>query len=463
MDWDASPTWSGYVYQGKVAIYHMLKVICERLEKGEKCPIEYSKDQSSNKLAECHNYLMELEKVEDFSIKDKFQNYLTLHQVKAYKTQEISHYRKAILKLVQNTNSFSNSKGYLHLIKEVPITYGNSNISTYEYIINGTIKNYCGLEEIEQLIKEKIIKIKYLLKNETLATFDTEVIYLYFMNVIDQIVRERHKNIDDFGRGNFIVAPYPFCSLCELLNTIEMERDLYYTNKLKSKFIKKFEEYYYIILEVKRRLLQEINTDVQIACTSEKNFKLHKYMCQLWNYYGTKEKFSSFCKMVTPEHKTNEKLNDDDYRALIPDNLLAEFYFPTTELLVNSTAKAKNNGVFIINQKKYIITNITKPNLNGLCSEEEEKLFKKIHEDLLRKKILNNPSNIDLLYEVDALITKEINLDRIYDDSFCDVSELYVNELENELDGGRLKNNIVHIKEDIEIISLDKLKERLNK
>lgn len=468
--WDASPTWSGYLYQGKVAIYHMLKVICERLEKDEKCPKEGAgKCQNVNIPAECCNYTMELEQIEDFSIKDKSDKYYTVHQVKAYKSQESSQYTKAIAKLVENVKKFSTGsfvpKGYLHVIKEVPITYDDPNLLTYEYFINGKKQKYCGLDEIEQLIKEKIAQLKNSLISEKLSERDTDVIYLFYMNVIDQIVRERHKNIDIYGRDNFKVEPYPFCFLCELLDTIKEDRDLYYVNKLKNKFVERFEEYYYELLELTKKCMEE-QTIEEIAALSDETSKLHKYMSELWNYYSINENFKSFCKMITPDYISNEKLNDDDYRALIPDKSLDEFYFPTTEKLVNSMAEAKSNGVFIIEQKKHIVTNITTPISKNSSNKKVNEIYKKQQETKLRKMILDNPSNVELLFEIDTLVSKEIDLVKIYDDSFYDLSNTYINQLEQESTSDRnlhskVYDSIVHIKENIEIISLEKLEERL--
>lgn len=465
-EWDASPTWSGYVYQGKVAIYHMLKVICERLEKGEKCPKEEAGERQNTIIpAKCCNYTLELEQIEDFSVKDISDKYYTVHQVKAYKTQESSKYTKAIAKLGENVIKFTTEsfvpKGYLHVIKEVATTYDDPNLFTYEYFINGKKQKYCGLDEIEQLIKEKIAQLKKFLISEKLSDRDADVLYLFYMNIIDKIVRERHKNIDIYGRNNFKIEPYPFCSLCELLHTINEERDLYYVTKLKNKFVEKFEEYYYALLEVKKRCMEEPNIQ-EIATSSDEIFKLHKYMSGLWNHYSINEDFKSFCKMITPDHRSNEKLNDDDYRALIPDKSLDEFYFPTTERLVNSMAKAKSNGVFIIGQRKHIVTNITKTisRRNSLNIEENE-IYKKMQEDKLREMILNNPSNIELLFEIDTLISNEIDLVKIYDDRFYDLSNTYINQLERNSTSDKMYDSIVHIKENIEIISLEKLEERL--
>lgn len=468
--WDASPTWSGYFYQGKVAIYHMLRLICEDLEAGKKCSLKIEEDcKSTNILAECSNFLMELEQVEDFSIKDKNEKYYSLHQVKAYKSQKTSQYTGAISKIIDNIDNLSIDnhipKGYMHVIKEVPITYNNGNLSTYEYYVNGKPQKYCGLEEIETIIKEKIVQLNKLLTGRSLSDDDKEALFLTYKNVIDEIVRKRHMDIDEYGKGNFKVEAYQLCCLCKLIDKVKKSKDSYYINKLKNRFIENFERYYFEFLE-RNLILMDEQTEEELAVTSDKSPKFHKYMGDLWNYYSEGERFKSFCKMITPDYKSNKSLIDDDYSSLIPDKSMEEFYFPITQRLLSSNAEAKSNGVFVIEQKKYIITNITTPIKQSHFNKRENEIYKKQNEYKLRKQILSNPSNIELLFEIDTLISKEIDLEKLYDDHFCDIPEIKINQLEEKLTNDTktykmLHDSIVHIKENIEIISSKKLEERL--
>lgn len=66
---DAVPTWSGYNYQGKVAIYYALKKINELKVNGD--------------IESIRNYKLEIEYLEDFAIIDGSGKYLSVHQVKA--------------------------------------------------------------------------------------------------------------------------------------------------------------------------------------------------------------------------------------------------------------------------------------------------------------------------------------------------------------------------------------------
>lgn len=69
---DASPSWNGYVYQGKVGIYVVLSKILQQLQM-------HQTDEELQKFLK--NYSIEYEWIEDFSIKNN-GSYESLHQVK---------------------------------------------------------------------------------------------------------------------------------------------------------------------------------------------------------------------------------------------------------------------------------------------------------------------------------------------------------------------------------------------
>ena len=99
MSHDASATWSGFNYQGKIALYHSLKLIVEKL----------SNNQSLN------NYEVVLENHEDFDIKGP-NGFESFHQVKAINKTAFSIYENALLAMLLQLDSTQNSTvlGYLH-------------------------------------------------------------------------------------------------------------------------------------------------------------------------------------------------------------------------------------------------------------------------------------------------------------------------------------------------------------
>ncbi|MFL1455556.1 ABC-three component system protein [Marinobacter sp. GN3S48] len=96
MAFDASPSWSGFNYQGKVALYYALRLI-----NGE----PNGKDLS--------NYSLMLEATEDFEILcDGIA--LSYHQVKAYNTSTYSKYSNALLGITLALYNHPNAFGRIH-------------------------------------------------------------------------------------------------------------------------------------------------------------------------------------------------------------------------------------------------------------------------------------------------------------------------------------------------------------
>ncbi len=79
--WDATNSWSGYNYQGKIALYYGIRKINELITIGKACDIE--------------KYAIEIEWKEDFSIvyiEDEQRVYQSIHQVKAKENTNIYDY-----------------------------------------------------------------------------------------------------------------------------------------------------------------------------------------------------------------------------------------------------------------------------------------------------------------------------------------------------------------------------------
>ena len=101
MAFDASPSWSGFNYQGKVAIYYTLKLI--NME---------SVDQDLS------NYSLMLEATEDFEIR-KDGNPISFHQVKAYNSSSYSEYSEALLGITLELSKHKSAYGKIHTWKVI--------------------------------------------------------------------------------------------------------------------------------------------------------------------------------------------------------------------------------------------------------------------------------------------------------------------------------------------------------
>lgn len=111
---DATPTWSGFIYQGDIAIYLAVKKICE-LKK---------RISMSDIGAE---YKLEVEFCEDIAIvheKDSIKKYISIHQVKNQKDTAISSYKSPLIQLMLEKSlykreSLEDTEAYLHVSKSL--------------------------------------------------------------------------------------------------------------------------------------------------------------------------------------------------------------------------------------------------------------------------------------------------------------------------------------------------------
>lgn len=172
---DAIPTWSGFNYQGKMMLLHVLELINQ---------IEKDKDERI--------YSVELEKTEDFCIICNSE-YRSFHQVKAYLSKnKWNSYREAMDKLLQHRAESSNptAKCYLTVAKDIKDWDDTSN--TY----NGRIELYkrsskvVGICEVRNEITKEILVY---LKNKGYSEQVTEVVYADLCLFLDDSIAKMHR------------------------------------------------------------------------------------------------------------------------------------------------------------------------------------------------------------------------------------------------------------------------------
>lgn len=99
MAFDASPSWSGFNYQGKVALYYALRLINAE-------PVD----------ADLSNYSLMLESTEDFEIR-RDGDPVSFHQVKAYNASTYSDYSDALLGITLELYKQPGVAGRIHTWK----------------------------------------------------------------------------------------------------------------------------------------------------------------------------------------------------------------------------------------------------------------------------------------------------------------------------------------------------------
>ncbi|WP_122687917.1 ABC-three component system protein [Pseudomonas viridiflava] len=101
MAFDASPSWSGFNYQGKVALYYALVLINKKTAD-----------------ADLSAYSLMLESTEDFEIKKNDES-LSIHQVKAYNKSTFEKYSNALIEIILELYKQPNVLGFVHTWKAI--------------------------------------------------------------------------------------------------------------------------------------------------------------------------------------------------------------------------------------------------------------------------------------------------------------------------------------------------------
>jgi hypothetical protein len=146
----AAPTWSGFIYQGHVALYHSICCLIDGLE-----------------------FNLQLDSIEDFSI---ITNGIarSTHQVKALAKYKRNDYSVALKKAASTQIGYdASTTRYFHVYSKLDDTSdfqgeaGNS-VKFYLYKKSDDTKPFCYLQDIVSMVKGKINE--YLILNGLVAT-----------------------------------------------------------------------------------------------------------------------------------------------------------------------------------------------------------------------------------------------------------------------------------------------------
>ncbi|UGQ25128.1 ABC-three component system protein [Acinetobacter calcoaceticus] len=172
----AISSWGGFVYQGKIALFHSIKLLVDRSFEGK----------------EVKKFALQLDSTDDFAIYVE-GNAISVHQVKAKASKYRSTFEKALNKSSQICiDCCPNTKRYFHIANEIDDSsdYKNEKKAIVEFYKYGE-DSYCKLERVEEVIKEKIEE--YLNKNSLECSFLLiEQKYHYLSELITSKVIEIH-------------------------------------------------------------------------------------------------------------------------------------------------------------------------------------------------------------------------------------------------------------------------------
>lgn len=457
-EYDASSSWSGYQYQGKVTIYISLKLI--------------NKLCNNSPKDEINKYFIEVEHKEDLAIK-KGQDYISFHQVKARKDDiYMNNYLEAIEKLYEEKEKSPGSKLFLHTIvnikdwgedkykqlyekkiknikekidllrneknelnniKEIEKldaeieenklkyskSYKISNIKLYPY----GEKKFCPLQEIAKCINEEIKE--YLnLTNQLSKSGNIEIIYNALICFMDEYIKERHNGT--------VKNYFPLSDIKDLLDSNLLERDrLFHLSILKDNYCN-----------------NNIYEFCDKICEKRKSCSKDYFKCKIFSIikYLLETDLNEFEKILM---KVNPHVLIKDWeheRGEFESPQGIYFFYDTIINLINRDMEISEKSIkYKKRDRVYLPTTIS----------EVGKRRKNSTIELYKQRIIDNDDLLKELFEDNSFITENLQTKNILET---------INDVE-EVDSKVLKENIKdkgYLVNEVSFSDIDSVREELN-
>ena len=174
----AAATWSGFIYQGRIALYHVLTLLIDKSE------------------AELNDLFLQIDSLEDFAIIKYSQQMdvipLSLHQVKAVKSNLYSTYKDDFKQIEEKKAKLEikDVTAYFHLCsqnektkEEIEALHPSLKVYCYE-----NEQEFCSLSDIEKSIKDKIGLV---LQSLNIDGYDNENNLQLLFDVLERIISNR--------------------------------------------------------------------------------------------------------------------------------------------------------------------------------------------------------------------------------------------------------------------------------
>ncbi|WP_023603108.1 ABC-three component system protein [Aliivibrio logei] len=183
----AISSYSGYIYQGKIALLHCLNLIQEQPEESRQLELR-------------------LENIDDFAIHHEDGSCKSLHQVKAKKGKRFSNYQSDIEQQQGVSQSYPNSDVFFHTsLPLIAIPDGFEHTFTpvrfYEYLnIDDEVINHCHLEDVDAFIEHQTKKVYQELLPTELYKVSSEYLRKsrqYLEDIVVKHVIDIHREIQE--------------------------------------------------------------------------------------------------------------------------------------------------------------------------------------------------------------------------------------------------------------------------
>lgn len=453
---DAVPTWSGYNYQGKVAIYHAIKKINKLKANG-------------NDIETIKNYKLEIEYLEDFAILDENNVYLSVHQVKAgdsfddydeikkwfdkniddvlemnyydlndqtkafvvvkdeckvYRTKKSEKLKYADTIIICDKNDLEQYKQYMYTksndcIEYKPLTKLLPDPPTYSFLIlkdlfknylpypsfikrflhvsklhnwidyiysydinsSGTQK-YCEVDRMNSLIDDQIMTYR-----SSITASQIKSIRLKLHEKLVQHIEYRHENHNS--------NPEKYIKFSKIIDTLDStsmhiddEDDAYL--ELQYKFANCFDEYQRDLCDIGQNINNKLIYLNSVVSTMDK------------------AQIKLFTRLISP----NKKVGDNDIQSisekLVQEDTIKNVYFEIINELQTNTLPLTDQSVvrYSLNSKSYMVSTIN-----------ENSARAKSVASAIVENYQQDPNIYSLLMNITDIITREISLDNITNES----------------------------------------------
>lgn len=372
----AATIWSGFIYQGLIALVHVLKLITE--------------DKTGKA-----DYALQLDSIDDFAILDGNNNIISIHQVKARKSVNFSVYQEAISTLKEKANNNRCNNAFFHVAQEIAdkdtqdIETEYNPVKIYKY--DGLL--YCSLNDVDDLI-DKTIK-QYYQRNNPSDTWRLNADYLkktrnYLNHIISKKVIQIHAIVHQGVSSDREAANKQTIKLNEFVEILDSDLNIRSCDD---------EYYFYLILGDFQRYYQEycIEQDINDEATMKKLFN-YKHVIE----HLQKREMVKFVQNIMP-HRLFKFESLKDYKDSFQQNEIKDAFFKILEELKEADYDETNYYFHWKGRdvKDYFPTSIVQGqgNANKIC-----------------QRILENAkTDPTLMYENSNLITADIDVDSVYD------------------------------------------------
>ncbi len=377
----AVPTWSGFIYQGRVGLYHVLKQLNIKSE------------------IEINELLLQIDSIEDFTIMQSNPSGtdipVSIHQVKAVKSNAYLTYKGDFLQLnTKWTNLGSPTiEAFFHLSTQNKKTKKqietlHPNIKVYSYDDSA---EYCSLDEIDNKIRQQIVLA---MQKYGVVGHDNPSTVQFISEILEKIISDKVIYIHSLNHGGIAIRNAAFDNPIPLnlfLDTIRIDisslvqNEQYFETQIRRSLNQYYQEYCF-----------DLEND---QMSEEVKKKMDKYLVH-FNSLDSKN-FKTFLQKIRPHKKIGySSLIEYNDGGINKDEIKDSFFVTLSEVCASNN----NKGFGWIDkvQKNYHPTTIKESNTDA----GKIRISKKILDTALN-------STVEIPFDSDFLITDECSVESI--------------------------------------------------